>query len=119
MNPCIHAEDLSQLGASAVKGFHDRVNSLPNDLCAPFYEAARSLEIEILAFYKVAAICVKREEAIERVAFIWKTMAEICSDAERELKLLNTQHPACGADGFQDRLTHLKNKCLRLQEMHN
>jgi len=118
MSTCLDTTDLEELGDSALRDFSATLAGIPEDMCVPFNEAARGLEIEILAFYKMAARLAKKETELDRVAKIWESMAGICGNAISELKALHAKHPYCGADNYRDRLMDLRNKCQRLWEMH-
>ena len=118
MNNCLRSSDFAELGTSAVKEFQRRVHNLSDDLCAPFHDEARCLETEILSFYKVAALHAKRADNLDQVASVWQTMARICDDAAKEIEALHKKHPECGAGSYRDKLIDLRNKCLRLQQMH-
>lgn len=102
-----------------IAGFQQRIAAIPKDLCAPFHEEARQLETELLTIYKVVAICTRKEEDLERVANSWAFMVQMCDDAAKHLNQLAQNHPYCGAGSYYDRVLDLRNKCLRLQQMHS
>jgi hypothetical protein len=116
---CLSISGIEELGESALVDFDKRVASLPKDLCAPFHQEARQLETELVTIYKMTALCCKEEDDLAKVSAMWGAMVNICDGSAKRLGELARQHPSCGADWYYDRMLDLRNKCLRLQKMHN
>ena len=76
------------------------------------------LESELLMIYKMAALCVRREDDLDRIANLWGEIVSVCDQALVRLQRLIGIHPSCGADIYQDRILDLRNRCRRLQETH-
>ena len=118
MNSCLPASDFEVLGREMLAGFDQRIARIPDDLCAPFQEAASQLEAELLMIYKMVALCARREEDLQRIAMGWTAMVRICDDTATHLSELCKRHPNCGADPYYDNVLDLRNKCQRLAKMH-
>lgn len=118
MAGCLSISGIEELGHAALVDFDKRVASLPHDLCAPFHQEARQLEVELLTIYKMTALCSKEEEDLGKVAALWGAMVNICDGSAKRLGELTSRHPQCGAEWYYDRVLDLRNKCLRLQKMH-
>lgn len=118
MSACLDHEDVIELSRITLAESAKRLERIPINLCAPFNEEARALELELLNVYRTVVFCVKKEDEMEAVAIWWKTMTEICDVFSKRLHDLHSKHPLCGADVFYDRVLDLRNKCQRLQEMH-
>lgn len=119
MKECLTSVDLQELGDSSIVEFDKRIASIPNDLCGPFHQEARQLEVELLTLYKVIAITTKKEEDLNAVAKAWEAMVAMCDKFAKSLQELTDLHPYCGADYYYDRVLDLRNKCKRLQMMHS
>ena len=119
MNASLDQEDWKQLEHELVTDFDRRIASIPVKLCAPFHEAARSLEAELIAYYRVAARLARGEEDLRRVASLWGSMTQICDTAARRLSNLVQAQPDCGTESYHDRILDLRNKCQRLHQMHS
>ncbi len=119
MNQCLVEADLETLAGESLAAFELRLAAIPKDMCAPFNDEARQLETELLTVYRVAVICTKKEEDLERVAQWWGTMVRMCDAFAARLGGLVREHPACGAEAYYDRILELRSKCLRLQKMHS
>lgn len=102
-----------------LSGFDERVASIPKDLCAPFYQEARGLEIELLTIYRVVVLYVRKENDLGQIAACWALMVKICDDSAARLGRLCALHPICGAEMYYDRVLDLRNKCQRLQKLHS
>src|SRR5258705_366206 len=118
MTGCLADPDFSELAKDILSGFDRRVTALPQDVCAPFHAEAKQLEGELLLLYRLAALCVRNEEDVSRVASRWEEMANFCDDSLARLKALSQNHPGCGADIYFDRILEIRIRCKRLQEMH-
>ena len=118
MTGCPADADLEELGRGILEGFDHRILAIRADLCAPFHAEAAKLESEILLIYKMTALCVRREEDIERVAFKWGEMVTICKGSLQRLGKLKQDHPNCSAGLYYDHVSEIMSKCQRLQEMH-
>ncbi len=124
MNHCLKTGDLERLGDSIFAGFDTRVAALPKDMCAPFREEARQLEAELLTIYKFVVMFVQKMEttdtdSLNPFADAWSSMVKLCDQAASKQSALASQHPQCGANEYFDRVLDLRNKCLRLQQMHS
>jgi hypothetical protein len=102
-----------------LSGFDQRVASIPKDLCAPFHQEARGLEIELVSIYRVVVLYVRKEQDLAQIAACWALMVKICDDSAARLGRVSEQHPYCGADIYYDRVLDLRNKCQRLQNLHS
>jgi hypothetical protein len=118
MNGCIAESDFQEMGRACLENFDRRLPAIPEDLCAPFHDQAGQLETGLLFLYKATVMCVRREADIERVAKRWGDMVSMCTLFLAKLKTLHEKHPRCGAEIYYDRVLDLRNKCQRLQEMH-
>ena len=118
MNNCLAEADFNEVGLSLVSAFERRVAALPKDLCAPFREEARSLETELLFFYRMITMCAKRTEDLSAVSSLWAVVVRTCDKSLTQLADLTKQHPACQANDYYDRILDLRAKCERLREMH-
>ena len=118
MNGCISESDFQEMGRAYLDDFDRRLPAIPEDLCAPFHDQAGQLETGLLFLYKATVMCVRREADIERVAKRWENMVSMCTLFLAKLKALHERHPHCGAEVYYDRVLDLRNKCQRLQEMH-
>ena len=119
MSICLEKSDFEELGDSMLNGFDKRVASLPPDMCLPFHEEARQLEIEILGIHKLVVLGARREDNLSGVALLWELMVNLCDASTQRLVKLVELHPQCGAQIYYDRLLDLRNKCQRLQLMHS
>ena len=118
MKECLMESDLLELSGGSLAAFDERVASIPKDLCVPFHEEARQLEAELLTVYRVVVLGTRKEENLDMVAEWWGTMVRVCDDFAGRLNRLVTEHPYCEAGQYCDRVLDLRNKCLRLQKMH-
>lgn len=116
---CLPEIELKELGDSMITGFALRVASIPQDMCAPFHQEARQLEVELLTIYKMVALCVKKDEDLNMVSKRWAAVVQMCDNSANQLNQLVQRHPYCGAASYYDRVLDLRNKCLRLQQMHS
>lgn len=119
MSACLPDTELKELGDSIISGFDLRIASIPQDLCAPFHQEARQLEIELLTIYKMVALTVKKDDDLSMVSRRWTAMVQMCDNSAKRLNQLAQQHPYCGAGAYYDRVLDLRNKCYRLQQMHS
>ena len=102
-----------------VADFERRVASIPEDLCAPFHTQAQHLETQLLTVYQMVAKMAKRVEDLDQVSGLWGCVVSMCDGSLVQLKKLTAAHPYCGAQSYYDKVLDLRNKCLRLQEMHS
>lgn len=119
MSACLESEDFITLSGDLLSESDERIKSTPSEQCVPFNLEAQRLEQHLLHTYKLVAICVKKEDDLNRIAAWWETMTTICDNFSLRLKDLHAQHPHCGAAFFYDRVLDLRNKCKRLREMHS
>ncbi|MGH7952524.1 MAG: hypothetical protein ACREFE_11485, partial [Limisphaerales bacterium] len=119
MNSCFAESDLQNLGNEMLESFVRRVAAIPGNLCAPFHSEARQLETELLTIYKFVALSARRTEDLAQIAKSWGMMVKVCDESAQKLNALVQQHPYCGANSYYDRVLDLRNKCLRLQQMHS
>ena len=99
-------------------GFDRRIIALPDDMCAPFHDEARSLETQLLMLYRATVLCVRNEEDMGKVSARWAKMVDMCNGTLSRLQQLSEKHPGCGAQIYYDRSLDLRSKCQRLHEMH-
>jgi hypothetical protein len=116
---CLGQSDVKELAESTLATFDQEVAALPHELTMPFNQAAMRLEAELLTIYKFVVRIVRREDDLGEVAGWWGTMVSQCDGFAKRLHALAVAHPSCGAGFFYDRVLDLRNKCLRLQEMHS
>ena len=94
------------------------LRNIPVDACVPFYAETSNLQQQLLQVYRTVVLCVRKEEKMERVAGWWQMMVEVCDKFGGCLHALTQEHPYCGAGMFYDAVLDLRNRCLRLKEMH-
>lgn len=119
MLACLDQADVFTLSRATLTESSKRLESLSVDQCAPFYEEARSLELELLSVYRMVVLCAKKEDELESVTSWWNAMTKVCDSFAEGLHELHKKHPTCGANLFYDRVLDLRNKCQRLAEMHS
>ncbi|MDQ6625720.1 MAG: hypothetical protein M3Y69_06215 [Verrucomicrobiota bacterium] len=118
MSACLDQLDIRTLADASLSESDKRLELLNQDQCAPFYEEARSLELELLAMYRTVVVCTRKEDDLAAVCRWWTVMTEICDVFASRLKSVHGKHPQCGANMFYDQVLDLRNKCRRLAEMH-
>ncbi|HEV7403235.1 MAG TPA: hypothetical protein VGO11_09925 [Chthoniobacteraceae bacterium] len=118
MNTCFDTSDIMELSRVTLDETDRRLQGLSADLCSPFYAEARTLEQHLLQIYRMVALCAKKEDDLDKIASWWAAMTEVCDHFAEKLNVLCTDHPACGADYFYDRVLDLRNKCQRLNRLH-
>jgi hypothetical protein len=118
MSACLDDKYLRELGDVAVADYERRISQIPPEMCAPFTLAAMRLEYELILLYKLVVLCARSEQDLNKVASLWEFMVDMCDAFAGRLKKLHDAHPSCGADSYYDKILDLKNKCRRLQEMH-
>ncbi len=118
MTPCFNMQDVLELSRSSLAETEKRLNQIPADLCAPFYGEADKLEQQLLAVYRTVVLCVRKEEDVEQIAAWWDTMVQCCDEFSARLLELTQDHPECGADIFHNNVLDLRNRCLRLANLH-
>ena len=119
MNNCLEATDLQAISDSMVADFKQRIASIPADLCAPFHAEAQKLETQLLMVYKMIAMVTRKQEDLIQVSKLWACVVSMCDASAKQLGELVKQHPNCGADYYYDRVLDLRNKCLRLEQLHS
>ncbi|MEO6969951.1 MAG: hypothetical protein ABI217_03545 [Chthoniobacterales bacterium] len=118
MSACFDTSDILELSRATLDETNRRLDSIPADLCAPFFAEAANLEQQLLAVYRTVALCVRKEDDIDKVVAWWSAMTSICDEFACRLAKLCEDHPQCGSEFFYNRVLDLRNKCQRLQEMH-
>ena len=118
MSACFDTADVLELSNATLAESEKRLSRIPADLCAPFYAEASNLEQQLLQVYRTVVLCVRKEEDIDQVAAWWQMMVEVCDKFGGCLHALTQEHPYCGAGVFYDAVLDLRNRCLRLKEMH-
>jgi hypothetical protein len=119
MSVCLVGTDFEEIGRSALEDFDQNVSDLPKDLCAPFFQEAKSLESKLVTMFQFVSRLARNEPDMDNVASMWGAMEQLCEQAEIRVSKLSTEHPNCNADYFFDRLHQLKRKCKRLQMTHS
>jgi len=119
MELCLDKDDLKEISFDSLQNFEKEIAGIPNDLCAPFCEAAGRLDSQLLMLYRIVVRCAKKEDDLDNVAQLWSSMVGICDEFTKHLEGLVKQHPYCGAELYRDRLLDLRNTCLRLQDLHS
>jgi len=107
-----------ELSTATLAESEKRLNGIPADLCAPFYAEAGNILQQLLGVYRTVALCVRKEDDVDRVGEWWKVMVEVCDTFGTRLHALTQEHPHCGAVVFYDQVLDLRNRCERLREMH-
>jgi len=69
--------------------------------------------------YRVVVMRVRKETDLSCISTLWESMTLMCDEFAERLHSLTTQHPLCGAEFYYNRVSDLRNKCQRLQEMHS
>lgn len=110
--------DFKAVGESAVQDFERRIEAIPPDVSSQFNEEAGRLETAILTLYKSVVQATKSVDDLEEVSKLWACMVEVCDVGAKGLSRLVQEHPMCGAEYYYDRLLDLRNRCLRLQNLH-
>jgi hypothetical protein len=118
MSACLEDRYLRELEDAAVADYDRRISQIPPDMCAPFNIEAMRLTDELIRLYRLVALCARGEQDLDKVAMLWQHMMHSCDAFADRLGKLHSDHPACGADAYYDGILDLKNKCRRLQEMH-
>jgi hypothetical protein len=118
MSACFDTSDVLELSRATLDEANRRLSEIPADLCAPFYAEASNLEQQLLGVYRTVALCVRKEQDLEKIAAWWEAMTKACDESAGRLAKLSEEHPECGSEFFYDRVLDLWNKCQRLQEMH-
>ena len=118
MSACFDTSDVLALSRATLNEANRRLSEIPADLCAPFYAEASNLEQQLLGVYRTVALCVRKEDDLQKIAAWWQAMTNACDDFAGRLAKLCQEHPECGSEFFYDRVLDLRNKCQRLQEMH-
>lgn len=118
MSTCFDTSDVVALSRASLEETEKRLHEIPADLCAPFYAEAGTLEQQLLSVYRTVALCVRKEDNLDEIAEWWGTMTKMCDEFLARLNRLCEEHPFCGADIFSDRVLDLRNRCLRLKELH-
>ncbi len=118
MSACFDTSDVLELSRATLDEANRRLSEIPADLCAPFYAEASNLEQQLLGVYRTVALCVRKEQDLEKIAAWWEAMTKACDEFAGRLAKLSEEHPECGSEFFYDRVLDLWNKCQRLQEMH-
>src|SRR5438309_1292314 len=116
---CLAESDVKEMANVILADSDDRLSGIPEVMCAPFYEEAQRLEVELLSLYRVIAVIVKKEDDLDKISKWWEMMVSVCDDFAERLGKLSKAHPYCGASAYFDRLEELKRKCQRLQMMHS
>lgn len=118
MNDCLEVADFREMSDQIVSEFDRQVASISDGSCVEFHIQARDMETQLLTIYRMVVRLARKSEDLDQIARWWKSMGDMCDDSISRLDDLEKQHPGCGASWYRDRLTDLKNKCLRLQMMH-
>ena len=119
MSACFDTADVLELSRATLAEANRRLSEIPADLCAPFCAEASNLEQQLLGVYRTVVLCVRKEDDLEKIANWWRAMTEACDEFAARLGKLREEHPQCGSEFFYDRVLDLRNKCQRLQEMHD
>jgi hypothetical protein len=119
MTNCIGEMDLKEVARETLADFDREIAELAPELCLPFNQAARQLEGELLTIYRFVVRLVRREDDLDKIASWWGTLVSQCDEFAKRLHQLSLAHPECGATFFYDRVLDLRNKCQRLQTMHD
>ena len=118
MSACFDTSDVLALSRATLDEANRRLSEIPADLCAPFFAEASNLEQQLLGVYRTVALCVRKEDELEKIAAWWQAMTKACDEFAGRLAKLCQERPECGSEFFYDRVLDLRNRCHRLQEMH-
>ncbi|HEY3855592.1 MAG TPA: hypothetical protein VGO67_14470 [Verrucomicrobiae bacterium] len=118
MNSCIQDKDLQELADSDLAEFDKSIAGIRDNLYAPLNIEAMRLQDKLMQLHKLVVFFVRSEEDLNKVAELWEFMAGMCDHFAKRLHKLHAEHPACGANFYYDNILDLRNKCQRLQEMH-
>lgn len=118
MTACFDLPDIFELSQASLDESERRLSEIPVDLCAPFYAEADKLEQQLLGVYRTVALCVRKEDDLDKVTAWWDGMTKVCDQFAARLNALCQSHPQCGADVFYDHVLDLRNRCLRLANLH-
>ena len=118
MSQCFDFADIFELSQASLAETEKRLNEIPAELSAPFYAEADKLEQQLLAVYRIVALCVRKEDDLDVVTGWWDAMTKICDLFAARLNQLCEAHPYCGASLFYDNVLDLRNRCLRLANLH-
>lgn len=119
MKSCLEGQDIQEMGESMASDFDRRIALIPESLCGPFNAEARDLETKLLAIHQMAARMARKLDDLGEVAALWGCVVRTCDVFAKSLNALHSKHPGCGADLYYDRVLDLRNRCLRLQQMHS
>jgi len=119
MNACLDMKDVHDVGMAFLDEFDRDYGSLDKDLCGPFNQEASRIEAKMVTIYGMVAKTARSTESVEEVGKLWRMMADLCEGAERRLARLLEDHPGCNAEPFRDSVAQMRNKCLRLAQMHS
>lgn len=119
MSTCFDTSDVFELSKAALADAERRLSEIPADMCAPFNAEARNLQEQLLSVYRMVALCVRKEDDLDKVASWWNVMKSVCDQFAQRLHKLHEAHPYCGADAYYDYVLDLRNRCQRLMDMHS
>jgi hypothetical protein len=89
MGACFDTSDILALSRATLEEADRRLNEIPADLCAPFYAEASNLEQQLLGVYRTVALCVRKEDDLEKIAAWWRAMTEACDEFAGRLAKLS------------------------------
>ena len=118
MSMSFDTSDIFQLSEATLADVEKRLSEIPAELSAPFYAEADKLEQQLLGVYRIVALCVRKEDDLDAVTGWWDMMTKICDLFAARLNQLCEAHPHCGAAVFYDSVLDLRNRCLRLANLH-
>lgn len=118
MSKCVQNSAVNELAQSTLQSFEERVSKLRSDQYSGFHAEARTLEAQLSTIHKLVSICARDEGDLDNVSELWGLMVTVCDSFSQRLGRLKDAHPNCGADVYYDRILDLRNKCVRLRDMH-
>jgi len=110
--------DVLELSRATLDEANRRLSEIPAIFVRRFTLKQVIWSKQLLGVYRTVALCVRKEEDLEKIAAWWEAMTKACDEFAGRLAKLSEEHPECGSEFFYDRVLDLRNKCQRLQEMH-
>jgi hypothetical protein len=110
MSACFDTADVLELSRATLEEAERRLREIPVDLCAPFTAEAGNLEQHLLGVYRTVALCVRKEDDLEKISAWWRALTKVCDEFAARLSKLSHEHPQCGSEFFYDRVLDLRNK---------
>jgi hypothetical protein len=118
MASCVTPGGLGHISEAALHDFDRRIDQIPEDSCVQFNQAASNLETELKHSYRFVATMARELEDLDEITRLWDAFVLMCDGYAERLQRLHRAHPICGAGYYYDRVLDLRNKSVRLAELH-